>query len=131
MTPTQRYRSDIDRGRIVPDPAQSPVVKRIQSLYDDLVAEASGNRLKRVLSLFSARRRQSVTGIYLWGSVGSGKTYLVDMLYDCLPFEHKLRVHFHRYMQWVHAELKTTCRRRGAAQAGRGKACQGYDRDLF
>lgn len=90
----------------MPDPAQSPVVNRIQALYDDLTAAASGNRLKRVLSLFSARRRQSVRGIYLWGSVGSGKTYIVDMLYDCLPFEHKLRVHFHRYMQWVHAELK-------------------------
>ena len=106
MTPLQRYRSDIERGRIMPDPAQTPVVNRIQTLYDDLTAEASGNRLRRLFSLFSARRRQSVTGIYLWGSVGSGKTYIVDMLYDCLPFEHKLRVHFHRYMQWVHAELK-------------------------
>ena len=106
MTPLQRYRSDIERGRIMPDPAQTPVVNRIQALYDDLTAEASGNRLRRLLSLFSARRRQSVTGIYLWGSVGSGKTYIADMLYDCLPFEHKLRVHFHRYMQWVHAELK-------------------------
>ena len=106
MTPLQRYRSDIDRGRIMPDPAQSRVVDRIQALYDDLTAETSGNPLKQVLSLFSGRRRQSVTGIYLWGSVGSGKTYIADMLYDCLPVEDKLRVHFHRYMQWVHAELK-------------------------
>ena len=106
MTPAQRYQSDIERGRITPDPAQSPIVNRIQALYDDLTDEAPGNRLARILSLFSAPRRQSVRGIYLWGSVGSGKTYIVDMLYDCLPFEHKLRVHFHRYMQWVHAELK-------------------------
>ena len=106
MTPLQRYQSDIEKGRIMPDPAQSPVVNRIQALYDELTAEASGSRLKRILSLFSAQSRQSVLGIYLWGSVGSGKTYIVDMLYDCLPFERKLRVHFHRYMQWVHSELK-------------------------
>lgn len=106
MTPAQRYQSDIDKGRIIPDPAQSRVVNRIQALYDDLVAAASENRWRRVLSRLAARHRRPVTGIYLWGSVGSGKTYIADMLYDCLPFDHKLRVHFHRYMQWVHAELK-------------------------
>ena len=106
MTPLQHYRSDIDRGRIIPDPAQSLIVNRVQALYDDLVSAASGNPLKRLFSRLSGQRTQPVTGIYLWGSVGSGKTYIVDMLYDCLPFEHKLRMHFHRYMQWVHAELK-------------------------
>ena len=106
MTPVQRYQFDIDRGRIIPDSAQAPVVSRIQSLYDDLTGAVSENPMKRVLSRFCARRRQPVTGIYLWGSVGSGKTCIVDMLYDCLPFEHKLRVHFHRFMQWVHAQLK-------------------------
>lgn len=106
MTPVQRYQSDVVKGRIIPDPAQSRVVNRLQTLYDDLLAAASGNRLQQVLSRFGARRRQAVTGLYLWGSVGSGKTYLVDLLYDCLPFDHKLRVHFHRYMRWVHSELK-------------------------
>lgn len=44
-------------------------------------------------------------GLYLWGGVGRGKTYLVDAFFDCLPFERKLRVHFHRFMQRVHHEL--------------------------
>lgn len=106
MTPAQRYQSDIDKGRIIPDPVQGVVIKQVQSLYDDLTAAGPGSRFKRLFTRLSSTRKRQVPGLYLWGSVGSGKTYLVDMLYDCLPFERKLRVHFHRYMQWVHAELK-------------------------
>ena len=105
-TPLQRYQSDIEKNRIIPDPVQAAVVNRVQTLYDDLAASTSVGRFKRLFMRFSTRRGRPVTGLYLWGSVGSGKTYIVDMLYDCLPFERKLRVHFHRYMQWVHAELK-------------------------
>lgn len=82
------------------------VVNRIQDLYDELVSAVSGNPVRRFFTRFSRGREQPVTGLYLWGSVGSGKTYIIDMLYDCLPFNNKLRVHFHRYMHQVHAELK-------------------------
>lgn len=44
-------------------------------------------------------------GLYLWGGVGRGKTYLMDAFYDALPFEAKQRVHFHRFMQGVHRQL--------------------------
>ena len=42
-------------------------------------------------------------GLYIWGGVGRGKTHLVDTFYDSLALERKLRVHFHRFMQRVHA----------------------------
>ena len=106
MTPAQHYQADMDKGRIMPDPAQAAVINQVQSLYDDLVSAGSGNRIKRLFTRLSSTRNRQIPGMYLWGSVGSGKTYIVDMLYECLPVEHKLRVHFHRYMQWVHAELK-------------------------
>lgn len=109
MTPLQRYQSDIDKDRIIPDPLQLSVINYIQSLYDELVsASVAGKKspARRFFARFSSQQIRPVTGLYLWGSVGSGKTYLVDTFYDCLPFTHKLRVHFHRYMQWVHAELK-------------------------
>ena len=90
----------------MPDPAQALVVEQIQTLYDALVAARSASRLSRFFARLAGHSARPVTGLYLWGSVGSGKTWLVDMLYESLPFDDKLRVHFHRYMQWVHAELK-------------------------
>ena len=44
-------------------------------------------------------------GLYIWGGVGRGKTHLVDTFYDSLALERKLRVHFHRFMQRLHAAL--------------------------
>ena len=52
------------------------------------------------------RRRSAPAGLYLWGGVGRGKTYLMDLFFECLPFEEKLRLHFHRFMRRVHGELK-------------------------
>lgn len=105
-TPVQRYQSDIEKNRIIPDSAQREVVNHTQALYDELLNAVSGSSIRRILNRYFARRAQTVKGLYLWGGVGSGKTYIVDMLFGCLPVDTKLRVHFHRYMQWVHTELK-------------------------
>ena len=72
-------------------------------------AQASDLR-KRVgdwLSTLTARRRKIMPerGLYFWGGVGRGKTYLMDMFYDSVPGEAKLRIHFHRFMRRVHHEL--------------------------
>lgn len=106
ITPVQRYQSDIDKNRIIPDSAQCEVVNHTQALYDELVDAESGSSIRRLFTRYFKSRAQTVKGLYLWGGVGSGKTYIVDMLFDCLPIDTKLRVHFHRYMQWVHTELK-------------------------
>lgn len=45
-------------------------------------------------------------GLYVWGGVGRGKTYLMDSFYDLLPTKRKVRMHFHRFMYRVHDELK-------------------------
>ena len=82
------------------------VINHAQMLYDKLVNAVSGNSIRHLLTRIFGRGAQPVKGLYLWGGVGSGKTYIVDLLFDCLPFDSKLRVHFHRYMQWVHTELK-------------------------
>ena len=51
-------------------------------------------------------RRHAVRGLYLWGSVGRGKTWLMDLFYDGLPLKRKERVHFHRFMRKVHDALR-------------------------
>jgi len=106
MTPWERYQQDLLRDDFSHDSAQEQAVRALQALYERLLArhQARGTfsgRLRRRLS----RRLAPEQGLYFWGGVGRGKTYLMDAFYDCLPFEAKQRVHFHRFMQRVHREL--------------------------
>ncbi len=108
-TPLARYERDLQREDFVEDAAQRAAVLALDDLYQRLVAaeaeSASRPALQKWWRDFREQRDPPVRGIYLWGGVGRGKTYLVDTFCDCLPFERKLRVHFHRFMQRVHAEL--------------------------
>jgi cell division protein ZapE len=106
-SPWQRYQQDLQREGFSHDPAQERTVLLLQDLYERLIAREATRKgvLARFLDKLGGRDDPPETGLYLWGGVGRGKTYLVDTFYDCLPFEHKMRVHFHRFMQRVQAEL--------------------------
>ncbi len=107
MTPLEKYRIDLERDDFSYDEAQENAVKELQRLYDDLVSAPTPTGWKAKLAGFWSKPEDvSVKGIYFWGGVGRGKTYLVDTFYDCLPFENKMRTHFHRFMQRIHEELK-------------------------
>lgn len=106
-TPLSRYQRDLLNPEFEPDAAQKIAVENLQRLYDELVSfvPAKPSFLQRIgLSPMQAPR--PIQGLYFWGGVGRGKTYLVDNFYECLPFEKKMRMHFHRFMHRVHAERK-------------------------
>lgn len=98
--PRARYEADVARGELVRDPAQAEAIDALQRIHDELVA----NPVHR--SFFGKTRREAVTGLYLWGGVGRGKTWLMDCFYESLPFEEKSRLHFHRFMAKVHEARK-------------------------
>ena len=104
MTPLERYQADLKRPDFFHDPAQENAVKHLQRLYDDILA-AGPTRSAGLFGLFRGKRSQPVKGLYFWGGVGRGKTYLVDTFFDALPIKQKMRTHFHRFMQRVHQEL--------------------------
>jgi len=108
LTPWERYQQDLERPDFEKDPAQEDAVRRLQALYDKLVeAENQRDSLAHKLKLkLSGGKEDPVKGLYFWGGVGRGKTYLMDTFYESLPFDRKMRVHFHRFMQRVHNELK-------------------------
>ena len=106
MTPLQRYQADLQRPDFFHDAAQENAVRHLQRLYDDLVAAQQGSS-GLLGKLFGKKPQGPIKGIYFWGGVGRGKTYLVDTFFDALPFEQKMRTHFHRFMKRVHEELKT------------------------
>jgi cell division protein ZapE len=106
-TPWQRYQADLQREGFSHDPAQEQAVLLLQDLFDRLVAARREHKegLVAWVRNFRGKEVEPIIGLYFWGGVGRGKTYLVDTFYDCLPLHRKLRVHFHRFMQRVHLEL--------------------------
>jgi len=106
-TPWQRYQRDLKQQGFTPDPAQEAAVRQLQDLYERLAARRSqGQGLVARMARRMGRRDAPERGLYLWGGVGRGKTWLMDSFYECLPPERRLRVHFHRFMRRVHGELK-------------------------
>lgn len=98
--PRARYEADLAQSDFVRDPAQEAAVDALQSIHDSLLAKPAHK------SLFGKARRARVAGLYLWGGVGRGKTWLMDCFFENLPFEEKTRLHFHRFMQKVHEARK-------------------------
>jgi len=89
------------RGFIA-DPAQWRAVERLQRLYEEWKAYKArrNNALKRFLV-----KPPLPKGVYLWGGVGRGKSFLMDAFFLCVPLQRKRRVHFHHFMREVHREL--------------------------
>lgn len=84
------------------DHAQQAVLPFFQRLFEDLAAaERSGGPLLRLLG----GSKRPVKGLYLWGGVGRGKSFLMDSFFAAAPVKRKQRLHFHRFMQDVHREL--------------------------
>lgn len=106
MTPWEHYQQDLQRSDFVADPAQEMAVKKLQDLYERLVTQPQQNTGLFGRMFTKSRQREPQRGLYFWGGVGRGKTYLMDVFYESLPFEEKMRAHFHRFMQRVHRELK-------------------------
>jgi cell division protein ZapE len=103
------YRQQLKERGFRADPAQQAAVEALDELRQRLIrangAPASGAR--RLLAKLGKRGSPTVEkGLYLWGGVGRGKTWLMDLFFHSLPFEAKRRRHFHRFMHDVHAQLK-------------------------
>src|SRR5690554_1286033 len=109
MTPLERYQQDLQRPDFFRDAAQENAVRHLQRLYDDLTREAPSQNSNGLLGRLLGKKtpQQPAKGLYFWGGVGRGKTYLVDTFFEALPFKEKMRTHFHRFMKRVHEELRS------------------------
>jgi cell division protein ZapE len=101
-TPSMLYARGIAQRRWEDDPAQRVALASLDRIRAELIAANAGGLWKRLRARLHA---EPVRGLYLWGAVGRGKTFLADLFFESLPFERKLRLHFHRFMGRVHAGL--------------------------
>jgi len=100
----ETYLRAIEHGSHQRDPAQEHVVGLLVELARQLEKRAAvaEGPLKR---WFGRRDAEAISGLYVWGGVGRGKTYLMDLFFDALRVERKQRIHFHRMMADVHGRL--------------------------
>ncbi len=115
-SPIALYQQALDAGDYQPDDVQRRTVARLDTIYQELNQRQNTpparaglrGRLGRLLGRTAAQASiRPIQGLYMWGGVGRGKTWLMDMFFHSLPSERKLRLHFHRFMLRVHQELTT------------------------
>ena len=125
-TPESCYQLALQKEDFQEDAAQAQAIGMLQDLFNNILKGLSnkpenkplvsshkrrGGIFSRIAGKKPALAKQApvepaVKGLYFWGGVGRGKTFLMDCFYECLPGERKLRIHFHRFMRRVHNDLK-------------------------
>ncbi len=106
--PMSRYRAKLAEGAIAPDPGQAAAVEKLQLLHQRLVGWSPASRKKVARGFLGFGRKAAkpdaeIGGLYLYGGVGRGKSMLMDLFFEGAPVARKRRVHFHAFMQEVHA----------------------------
>ena len=96
------YQQHLEKRGFLADPSQRRAVERLQQLYEEWSAYKAqrSSALRRLIV-----RPPLPRGVYLWGAVGRGKSFLMDSFYLCLPLVRKRRVHFHHFMREIHREM--------------------------
>ena len=115
MTPTIRYQQALANGGYQPDEVQKNAVARLDQIYQQFVkvtldppnekTESLKQRIGRLWGKSQVKTSEPIQGLYMWGGVGRGKTWLMDLFYESLPGNRKLRLHFHRFMKKVQEDL--------------------------
>lgn len=113
-SPLARYEQALSQGDFKPDDVQREAITRLDAVQRVLIARqpeqpASGKglfgRLSRLMGKEKSETQAPVRGLYMWGGVGRGKTWVMDLFFQSIPGNRKLRLHFHRFMLRVHEEL--------------------------
>ena len=106
--PSELYQSACSEGLINPDNGQLEVLSHLDFVYRELeyAPLKEGLKLSSMFLKQDSRPWRPIKGLYLWGAVGRGKTYLLDLLYNSIDNSYKRRMHFHSFMQSVHDDLR-------------------------
>jgi cell division protein ZapE len=99
------YRSALKEFDYQEDPLQLEIIQHMQVLADKLQQRSDQGFVKSVIKKLNSNNNKPVKGLYIWGEVGRGKTFLMDLFYDELKTSRKKRQHFHRFMHAVHDQL--------------------------
>jgi cell division protein ZapE len=102
----EAYEKSLQRDGHEQDAAQLKIVALLDELQQRLQANKPRRGLRKLFSRTSLPDAVGEPGLYIWGGVGRGKTFLMDLFFETLAVQHKKRIHFHRMMHEVHERLR-------------------------
>ncbi len=100
-----RYAALVDEGRIEADLRQDRAVQRLSALEERVAQHRLARKSSSLGWLFGKKDKTATKGLYIHGSVGRGKTMLMDLFFESSPVARKRRVHFHEFMADVHERV--------------------------
>jgi cell division protein ZapE len=117
----KRYEALVRDGKVSADPAQQRIANKLDRVIDEIRSKRLSSKSSALGWLFAKRRsdaKAAIKGLYIHGSVGRGKTMLMDLFFEAVPAKRKRRVHFHDFMSDVHGRIHA---HRQALKAGETK----------
>lgn len=111
MSLTEHYKTALKRPDMVHDAAQEQAIIKLEALSDRLTTSNKSpllaflRKLSPLQLLMQKRQPAQAQGIYLWGDVGRGKSWLMNLFYEELAIKEKSRIHFHHFMLDIHGQL--------------------------
>ena len=107
LSVVEQLRAMTEAGTLQPDPAQMQVAAKLDRILSELKARKPASKSSALGWMFAQRRKPQtpIMGLYVHGSVGRGKTMLMDLFFRLAPIEKKRRAHFHEFMADVHGRI--------------------------
>lgn len=114
----ERYERELAARGYSADAAQSAAIGHLEALRERLLAQSGSGFWHRLRQRLAGQRNSQhpTRGVYLWGGVGRGKTWLMDLFYDSVPIAARRRSHFHHFMRDMHEQLRQIGARREPLQ---------------
>ncbi len=82
------------------------VVYELDNLFKIIISKDKKRENIFFSDIFHFFKKEEILGLYIWGGVGRGKTYLVDLFFSCLFIHNKIRLHFHHFIKLIHMKLR-------------------------
>ena len=118
MSLTEQYKKALQQPDMVHDSVQEQAILKLEALNQALIANNKKTLLNAIKKLSPCKQYQPkpVQGLYFWGAVGRGKTWLMNLFYEELDISEKYRVHFHHFMLDIHEKLGTLSKQKKSSK---------------